>query len=93
MKCPYQDPTPEQCFNCPLPECGNTSTAEKQRDNYYRNIDKKRAYHRNYQRKIYDTAVNTEKCRKYRESHLKEKREYDRERYLKRKSGELIGVK
>ena len=34
MKCPYINPTPEQCFNCPLPDCVNDdlSLAEYQED-------------------------------------------------------------
>lgn len=34
----------------------------------------------------YDTDGNTKKCRKWRKSHMEEKKEYDRQRYLRKKA-------
>src|SRR5574344_2177826 len=89
VNCPYINPSIQQCLNCNIAECNGSkdiNTAEKQRKHYYRHITKMRKYHREYARANYDTAKNTVKCRKYRLANIEKKRQYDRERYLRKKA-------
>ena len=65
-----------------------------QNNRYHSNINVARAYHRDYEKNHYDTKKNTEECRKQREKNPDKKKEYDRERYKKKKrEGELILTK
>ena len=45
MKCPYSDPTIEQCLNCPLPECIPPEPSVEER----RKLLARDASHRYYQ--------------------------------------------
>ena len=84
MKCPYINPTVSQCLTCSFEECDggkSKDTKEKQKRHYYRHLEKMRNYHRCYQKSKYNTEVNTEKCKKYREKNIEQKRKYDHERY------------
>lgn len=58
-------------------------------------------YHRKYykehceeikrqQKENYDTRKNTKSCRRWRKKNIEKKREYDRQRYLKRKAAKAI---
>ena len=46
MKCPYSDPTIEQCLSCPLPECVPPEPSVEER----RKLLARDASHRYYQR-------------------------------------------
>lgn len=89
MKCPYINPTIQQCEKCYLPDCvrdERQDDREKCKRYYYKDIDKSRQYHRERARARYDRQKNTEMCRKYRLANIEKKRQYDRERYLRKKA-------
>ncbi len=89
MKCPYINPTPDVCLKCELTGCDggkDSDTKEKQRRHYQKHIVRMRKYHRDYQKSTYNTCKNTEKCRQWREKNLDKKKQYDHERYLRKKA-------
>lgn len=84
MKCPYINPTIQQCSNCSFDDCirdEKQDDREKCKRHYYKDIDASREYHREIERKKYNTAANTEKCRQHRLRHPEQKKLYDHKRY------------
>jgi hypothetical protein len=81
MKCPYINPTIQQCENCTFDDCirGETQDANERASKWIRENPKKRAVIRNkYYAKHRDTEISYSK--NYRMANLEEVRRKDRER-------------
>lgn len=78
MKCPYTNPTIQQCENCPLPDCTKNEDSERAIKWIKNNPEKRKIIRRRYYLNHRQSEIN--RTKQYRAENIEEIRRKDRER-------------
>lgn len=84
-----ENPTIETCLNCPYEDCIRDEQGVRNLKYYYSHYEQLKKANRDRNREKYNKTKNAEKCKRWYLANKEYKKQYDRERYLRRKA-ELV---